>query len=58
MKNLRDLIVLVLTIGLEIYVILLAGRYWGWNETTMNAWAIVSVLGLLVTSRYYAWWRH
>jgi len=57
MRDLRDLIVLTVTLALEVYGILLAGRYFGWNQITMDAWAIVGAAGLLVTNRYFAWWR-
>ena len=57
MKDLRDLIVLLLTLALEVYIVLLAGRYFGWNETTIDAWALAGVVGMVVTSQYYAWWR-
>jgi hypothetical protein len=56
MRNVRDVIVLALTIGLEVYLVVLAGRHFGWNETTIDAWAAASTLGLLVTNRYFAWW--
>ena len=57
MRDLRDLIVLTVTLALEVYGILLAGRYFGWNESTMNAWAAAGAAGLLVTNRYFVWWK-
>lgn len=57
MKNLRDLIVVSLILCVDIYGVFLAGRYFGYNETTLNVWAIAGVVALCLTDRYYAWWR-
>jgi hypothetical protein len=53
-RNLRDLIVWLLTLALDVYVVMLSGRYFGWNQTTLDAWALAGVVGMLITSRYYA----
>ena len=58
MKNLRDVIVVGLILCADVYAVLLAGRYFGYNEMTMNVWAAAGVVALFLTQRYYAWWRH